>query len=74
MSAFPPGPPGPVNPANPAFNPIPGDDFLNIGLTDPLKQFLAKFFHYGTPQGPQKLKKSHFSEFQEFLETINIDM
>ena len=61
-----------------------GDDFLNIGVTDPLKPFLVKFFHWGTLQGPPKLKKSHFSKFKIFekrqflasnpLETMNIDM
>ena len=61
-----------------------GKDFLTIGVTDPMKSFWQNFFTGGPPQGPPKLKKSHFLEFKIFekrhfltsnpLETINIDM
>ena len=32
-----------------------GNDFLTLGVTNPLEPFLAKFFHWGTPQGPRKV-------------------
>ena len=43
-----------------------GNDFLSLGVTDPLEPILAKVFHWGTPQGPRKVLKLHFSVAKNF--------
>ena len=42
-----------------------GNDFLVLGVTNPLEPFLAKFFQWETPQGPKSLKITFFS-YQNF--------
>ena len=61
-----------------------GNDFSIKGGTELLEPFLAKKIRRGAPQGPWKLKKSHFSgteifEKEHFLASnppkiINIDI